>query len=191
MSINPPISEYMHYFTTLVLKKHKVSTVIDVGGTHKLDHRFDVLNANILDGIDGTNLPYSTDEFDASVSIAVLEHVKSKELFLKECIRVAKKVSVHWFPYGDGSEPLDTVNGLKIENFKSSMGHQHPCEVPLYKHLLCLIKEYECNITPLVTCAEHLLMLATMYPALNNDKLYEFILNNNSYLGILLEVIIR
>ena len=99
---NPPISEYMHYWVMRKLKEYGIETLVDMGGVGKLNKWFNVTNANIKKKIDGTCLPYKDNSFDASTSISTLEHVKKGQQlkFLEEAIRVARKVSVHWFHYG-------------------------------------------------------------------------------------------
>lgn len=180
---NKPVSEIMHYQVTKLLKRYEVKTVVDIGGTGKLDGRFeDVVNANVECGIDGTNLPYGDGSFDASVSIATLEHVDNQIKFLSEAIRVAKVISVHWFHYGK--------LGGEVEVFKKKLGHSHPCKLPCEEKMLGFLESipYRYYLWPFVTCSEHLLMLATMNPKLNVEELYKFVDERKGCIGVILEV---
>lgn len=182
-----PISEYLHYTIAKRLKELNIRIVLDMGGTSKMKNRgFSLKNANIKYGIDGRNLPYADNSFDATISIATLEHTgnySDQVQFLNEAIRVSKKISIHWFPYDE--------EGKQIEAFKTKIGHKHPCIVPdrkILQYLNSLTLNYY-KISPFIRADEHLLMLATMYPKLNKPELYEFVLEHRDmYLGIILEV---
>lgn len=159
---NSPVSEYLHDKIVRILKKNNVQTVIDIGGIGKLKNRgFKLVDANIKDGLDGINLPFRDNIFDASISINTLEHVKNQEKFIEESIRIAKKGTFHFFLYGEIAE--------KTEELKKQLDHHHPCHVPPESILR------KGNHYPFCTVSEHLLMLATLYPKLNVRKLYDFI----------------
>jgi len=184
----PIISEYTHAFIAKELTKHKVKKVVDIGGRGRFkDRGFNVTDANLKDGINGTCLPFDDNFFDSSVSVATLEHVGSErkqKKFLLESVRVARVVSIHWFPFDK--------NGKLIENFKTSIGHKHKCIVPKRETIRnCLDKlDIEYWFTPFQSCSEHLLMLASLYPNLNVPELYDFIFKNKSkYLGVMLKII--
>jgi SAM-dependent methyltransferase len=180
-----PISEYIHYRITQKLKLYNIHSVLDIGGTGKMKEReFITTDANIRYGIDGKKLPYPDNSFDATVSIATLEHtgnIENMKKFLNEAYRVAKQTSIHWFPFGK--------LGQKVENFKKKIGHHHPCIVPDYSiidHLDNSNLNY--SIEPFMRIDEHLLLLATMYPKLNKPELYDFIFRNRGHMGIILEI---
>jgi len=185
---NKPISEQIHHYIVEKLKSYGVKTVIDIGGTGKLNSKFVTTNANICKKIDGSNLPYNDKTFDGSVSIATLEHVvKEKQIqFLQESIRVAKLVSLHWFPCGKMAQ--------EAEDLKHKLGHQHPCNLPEEFEIRNFIDttKFRYIITPLQTIVEHMLLLSTMYPYLNVRELYNFLysINLNSHYGILVEIIL-
>lgn len=181
---NKPISEYMHYQVSRILKDADVKTVVDIGGTEKLDWRFKTTNANIRNGIDGADLSYPDGSFDASVSIATLEHVESPVRFLQEAVRVAKKISVHWVHYGKMGED--------VEKFKELIGHKHECTIPSNEEIENFMQSlpYTCSLEPFVTCREHLLLLASIYPKLNMECLYDFIydIDPKTCCGVILTV---
>jgi len=179
---NPPVSEYMHYWIMRKLKEYGVKTIVDMGGTGKFNKWFNVTCANKKKGIDGTCLPYEDKLFDASTSVATLEHVDNQMKFLEEAVRVAKKVSIHWFPYG--------IEGDNIEKFKTLLGHKHPCRIIMEDELVKFLKskKLKYTIVPMVTYREHLLALATLYPKLNVERLYEYLYDNDGWIGILLTI---
>jgi len=159
-----------------------VYEIIDIGGVGKLNDRFEkVCNPNLKDGIDGCRLPYESNSFQASVSIATLEHVQDQVGFLRESIRVAREISVHWFPFGE--------QGEKIEQFKESLGHKHPSLTPTKEVIWEAVSDYGYEIIPFVSCSEHLLCLACLHSKLNIPELYKFIFENlNTYYGVVLKV---
>jgi ubiquinone/menaquinone biosynthesis C-methylase UbiE len=166
-----PARGIIHYHIAGVLKKHGIRSVVDVGGNGSLNAfmpGIKVTNANIKNGIDGTNLPYADNSFDAAVSVAVLEHVKGMHKFLSESVRVARKLVVHWFPYGKDAEI--------VELFKLKIKHNHYCVVPksdCVKFLKGIVKNVE--VYPYTTIAEHLLLLAAQRRNLSRAKLYKYI----------------
>lgn len=177
-----PVTEVVHSYITKILKGHGVSEVIDIGGVGKINDRFQkVFNPNLKDGINGCHLPYESGRFQASISIATLEHVQDQVAFLRESIRVAREISVHWFPFDKAGE--------KIERFKESMGHNHPSITPTKNVIMQAVSEYGSKVIPFVSCSEHLLCLACLHPRLNIPELYEFIFENmNTYYGAVLIV---
>ncbi len=177
-----PVTEIVHSYITKILKDHNICEVIDIGGVGKLNDRFEkVHNPNIKHGIDGCRLPYDSNSFQASVSIATLEHIQDQVGFLRESIRVAGEISVHWFPFGE--------QGEKIERFKESMGHKHPSITPTIEAIADAVSGYHYEIIPFVSCSEHLLCLACLHPKLNIPELYNFIFENiNTYYGAVLKV---
>lgn len=159
---NPPVSEYIHDKIVRILKKNNVHTVIDIGGVGKLKNRgFELTDANIKSGLEGTKLPFEDRSFDASVSINTLEHVKNQEKFIGESMRMARKGTFHFFLCGKIAE--------KTEVLKKQLGHHHLCHVPSES----ILKKG--NHYPFCTVSEHLLTLATLYPKLNRRQLYDFI----------------
>lgn len=177
-----PVTEIVHSYITQRLKEIGIDEIIDIGGVGKLNDRFSkVFNAIISQGVDGCRLPFADGSFQASISIATLEHVHDQVGFLKEAVRVAREISLHWFPFGE--------QGRKIEQFKEMMGHRHPCEIPKQEIIGKAMLGYHYEIIPFVTCSEHLLCLACLYPQLNTPDLYRFIFENmDTYCGAVLKV---
>lgn len=175
-----PISEILHSHIIKRLKEYKIHTLLDMGGKGKIENRgFKVTNADIKYGIDCCKLPFKDRTFDATISIATLEHVGNIEnqiKFIQEAIRVAKYISIHWFP----------INSY-AEKFLEKIGHNHPCNIPNHKIIKGLNLRYE--IIAFTTVKEHFLLLATMYPKLNIPKLYDYIfLHGHETFGIILEI---
>lgn len=161
-----------------------IKTVLDVGGIdNKLDKLtdYEVRDANITCGIDGcNNLPFKDNSFDATVSIATLEHVKEPVKFLEECYRVAKKVTVHWFPFGDFARGAEFL--------KKKHGHWHPCHIPTWQEIDAMKPAFKRGETEYFTnCGEHLLLCMTLTPALKVPEVFEYVLENYSlHYGIIL-----
>jgi len=110
-----------HYAVANILNKHiDCHSVVDIGGNGRLSMFTDmnVVNANITNGIDGQNLPYKDQQFDASVSINTLEHVQHKDKFIKEALRVAKFSAILCFSFNGVMAEVDVL--------KRSMNHKHP-----------------------------------------------------------------
>jgi ubiquinone/menaquinone biosynthesis C-methylase UbiE len=176
-----PISEILHSYIAKRLKEYRVENILDIGGTDKMSNRgFQTINANKRQNIDGRNLPFEDNSFDATVSIATLEHVgniKDQIKFIKEAVRTCKYVSLHWFPIND-----------KAERFLKEIGHNHPCIIPNYE---IIVKKLNLKYitTEFTNVKEHLLLLATMYPKLNVPELYDYILlHGHETFGIILEI---
>jgi ubiquinone/menaquinone biosynthesis C-methylase UbiE len=176
-----PISEYLHQYIASKLKNYQVKTLLDIGGKGKMNNRsFDTTNADIKYGIDGRNLPFEDNSFDATISVATLEHVgniEEQKKFLIEANRVAKKVSIHWFPFNEDAE-----------KFLKEIGHNHPCVVPT-QELLYSISSLKPTLIQRTTVKEHFLLLATIYPKLNTSELYNYIFKHGQEtFGIFLEI---
>ncbi len=176
-----PISEYAHSYITKRLHDYDIKTVLDMGGTGKMKWRgFDVTNANARYKIDGRNLPFKDNSFDATISINTLEHVGNHidhVQFLREAQRVAKIVSIHYFP----------IN-FEAEAFLKKIGHHHPCFLPCEDGIKTLwVGNYHRKY--ILTVREHFLLLATMYPKLNISELYQYIFKHgNETFSILVEM---
>ncbi len=176
-----PVSDYIHFYIAKQLKKYNIKTVLDMGGKGRFANRgFKVINADIKYGIDATNLPFKDNLFDASISIATLEHVgdhnKHKE-FLKEANRVAKKYSIHWIPIHKD-----------VEKFLKELGHNHPCVIPDYDKI-CKELNLTYKFKEFTTIKEHLTFLATIKPKLNMPQLHEYIFNHGEEIyAIVLEL---
>ena len=143
----PIISAVVHYRIAHILRGFpEVRRVVDIGGTGrlKLFGNWEVTDANRR--VNGCDLPYSDDFFDAAISNATLEHVKDQAVFVKEAQRVSRIVAIHWHPAG---EPARRT------------------EVPQ--------KNNKTQLIPCHTVGEHLLTLATLYPKLNTPELHEHI----------------
>ena len=173
------ISDYIHYIIASKIEKN--SSILDMGGKGKMKLWHDVENANIIDGVDATNLSFEDNDFDVTISIATLEHVgdhDKQNKFIQEAIRVCKYKSIHWFPINQD-----------FENFMNFLGHDHKCIVPDIEKLSFQIKSYEQSCTYLITIPEQAFGLSTLYPKLNCKELFEYIIQNrNKYYGILLEI---
>lgn len=176
-----PISEILHSRIAWQLRAYGVRTILDIGGTEKMKNRgFQVTDANKRHGIDGRNLPFEDNSFDATMSVATLEHVGEivdQAKFIKEAVRVCRDVSFHWFP----------INA-EAEAFLKRLGHKHPCIIPSY-HLIMDTLNLNYSIIGRTSLKEHFLLLATMYPKLNKPELYDYIFEHEDEIfGILLEV---
>lgn len=165
-----PISAIVHHKVARYINSSVSETVIDMGGIKKLKlfTNAEVTNANIKGGIDATNLPYPDNSFDAAVSIATIEHVKTapQEKFLEESIRVARKAVIHWLPLGEWASIT--------EKFKEKIAkkYRHDC---LFLDQRIAVK-LGFSVTPFLTVREHLLLLATIYgDDFNNKQTYDFI----------------
>lgn len=169
----PVISMTLHIHVAEILKTHKIKSIIDMGGVGNFKELLDcpVQDANIKKGIDGTKLPYANNTFDASVSIATLEHVDNQLKFLQESSRVAKTMAIHWFPFGSDAED--------IERFKLSLGHPHYCKLPT-DDIIKIARTYFKSVEfyPMCCATEHLLLLATHRPKLNHYILHKYINSN-------------
>lgn len=173
-----PISGMIHNKIKNIINANseKIESILDIGGTGKLGvfGDFNIVNANITEGIDGTRLPYADNSFDATVSIATLEHVSDYNKFLEEAVRVSRMVSIHWFPMG--------LSALKAEKIKEEFGHVHPCILPEYEKIASYSN---ISIQPYMTCREHLLLLSTINKDFATAKWYDTVDNfsDNDYYG--------
>lgn len=158
------ISDYMHYIISSRIEKN--SSIIDMGGKGKMKLlHTDVINANIREGIDATNLPFENNSFDISVSVATLEHAgnEDKQLqFIDESIRIATKKVLHWIPIHE-----------EVELFLKDLKHNHPCIIPKKKILLYL-KEQGFEKIDSITVREHLINLTMIHPKLACNELYKY-----------------
>jgi len=169
-----PISAFVHIAIANMIT-NKNYTVLDMGGNGKLKTYVDnkVTDANIINGIDCTNMPFDDNSFDISVSIAVLEHVKDQDKFIQESIRVTKKKIIHWFPVGECAQDTELL--------KKRFGYKHPCIIP---DLLFFNKYDGWKTIPFMTCESHLLSLMSMNVLKHNKEIYDFIIDNkNEYYG--------
>ena len=74
---------------------------------------------------DGLHLPFKTNAFDKVVSHHVIEHVENPTLFLKECIRVAKKRVLIICPHRWARSRLFRGQGRQHKNyFRCKWFHQ-------------------------------------------------------------------
>ena len=177
-----PVTAVLHWKVLEVLKRYDVRSVLDVGGVGKLGKltNYGVTDVNISTGTDGCNMSFKDDSFDATVSIATLEHVGDQEKFLQECHRVAKKVDIHWFPYGPFAK--------EVEGLKKKYGHQHPCRLSLdLYHWTMVDGGIPYKSEGFIRCGEHLLLCMTLTPSLKAPEVYDYALeNHDEYYGILL-----
>ena len=172
-----PISAKIHHAVSIGLQE--VGSVLDVGGTGRLraflPDGTSLVNANKTAGLDGCDLPYPDDSFEAVVSIATLEHVEDQRAFLEESRRVSSGAVLHWAPFG----PL----GEAVEQFKRRFSsYQHPCVVPTVDVVPDCFK-----VRPLLTVSEHLTLLSTICPEMNCLETYAFATKNRGYYGAIIE----
>lgn len=184
----PVISAYLHWGCSQAALALVPSprSLLDVGGNGRMACFVPcpVTNANILQGIDGTNLPYKDSSFDICTSVAVLEHVSDWKAFLRESVRVGARGAVHWFPLGRVAR--------EIETYKDAAGHVHPCEiyevdeVADYAKTIC--SRY--TLKPFMNVSEQLLLLATVNRKLDVNATYELVRERGSQeYGYLLSLI--
>jgi len=174
------ISDYIH--NTIYTRLINCKTVIDMGGTGKMKKPgLELTNANVRHGIDATNLPFADNSFDASVSIAVLEHVGDEDnqlRFLNESVRVAKKRVLHWFPIDDSAEL-----------FLREKGHRHFSITPSL-NIMSYLEKKNFQTIDYITVREHFINLTMIHPKLASKELYEYAFKNKgTCYGILMELI--
>lgn len=166
-----PVTAVLHWKILSILQQYDIKTVLDVGGIGKLNKLsdYDVTNANLARGIDGCNLPYDDESFDAVISVATLEHVHDQAKFLDECERVSRRRIVHWFPCGPYAED--------VERLKKKYGHWHPCIIP-YLDDIQAKPGIEYDSYPFTHCGLHLLLCMTLTPSLKAPEVYDFIIQS-------------
>ena len=165
------ISSYVHYHVAQTAGAYAPQSVLDMGGMGKM-RRFlscQVTDANLLDKIDATCLPFPDNTFDLSLSIATLEHVEKWEQFLLESVRVCKTAAIHWFPMGRAA--------MDAEHLKAALGHPHPCRVPKAQKLRNFLARCgaKWRMRPLMTMGEHLLLLGTINENLNGCDVFDLV----------------
>lgn len=169
-----PVTAVLQLKVLSILKEYDIKTLLDVGGVGKLAKlsHYDVSEANLASGVDGCDLPFENDSFDATVSVATVEHVEDPVRFLQECYRVAKKASVHWFPCGDYAQ--------EVEDLKEKYGHWHPCQIPPKEFLRIDWTWMKINFKneSFTNCGEHLLLCMTLTPSLKTKEVYDYIIEN-------------
>jgi len=176
-----PIKSLTHNKIANMLKERNTSSVLDMGGVGRLKKfiDIDIADANIIDGQDCTKLDMPDNSFDATISVATLEHIKpeKQKLFIDEALRIAKKTSIHWFPVGPLAEKTDA---LKLKH-----GHKHNSHIPSVKFIEDLkTKHDKSDIEPFMTIQEHLLLLASIRSGLSTKEIYDFALKHkNKYYG--------
>lgn len=163
------ISSFPHWGVAEALSRFSPSSLLDMGGAGRTKDYIvaEVTNANLVDGVDATDLPQLDNSFDATVSIATLEHVDDVRAFLSESIRVARNGAAHWFPAGTAAR--------QAEALKSSLGHHHPCVIPSEDDIKTICNELDCswNMSPYMTIGEHLLLLGTINTAIHCRESFE------------------
>ncbi len=167
-----PVTAVLHWKVEDILWNYDIETVLDVGGIGKLGRLSDykVKDANIKMGYDGQELPFDDNKFDAVASIATLEHVDDQGKFLQECYRVAKKVTVHWFPCG--------MYAREVEDLKKKYNHHHSCRVPTREEINKVAKVFEkSDMYNFITCGTHLLLCMTLVESLKVPEVYDYVLN--------------
>ncbi len=132
------VAEILRTFTEL----SDTSSILDIGGIGRLKWflKGRITDANVIDGVDGCNLPYRSNQFDLCVSINTLEHVFDKDKLIQEALRTSKFGVVLCFPF-DGSM-------IPVEDMKNSIEHYHPLSGPLpnVQHILSLFESFRVEI---------------------------------------------
>jgi hypothetical protein len=171
----PVVAAVVHYSVADLLTKIKPMSVIDMGGTGRINNFLDctVVNANSdihanSVAINCLKLPYRNDNFDAAISIDTLEHVEDHHVFLLESYRVSRRMIVHVFPFGEPAFQLD--------KFKEKYGVAHPCRMPSEKTIGTFLNEINStsNFFPIMSIYEHLLMLMPLYKRINTIESYDY-----------------
>jgi hypothetical protein len=171
-----PITARVHHEVARVARSYEPIDIIDMGGTGKLRTFLDakIVDANIRKGIDCTKLPYGNESFDVAVSIATLEHVDNQPLFLAESLRVSRKGSIHWFPFGEQAAQTENFKAHISKRSKSS--YSHPCVVP-GTDLVQEVSKWDCKALwdVFVSVDEHMLLLSTLYDHFNTGDVFDFV----------------
>ena len=165
------VSAYVHWGVANVVNRFSPISALDMGGVGKLPYFLpcSVTDANIIDNLDATDLPFADNTFDVAVSIATLEHVEHWSSFLLESLRVSKTAAVHWFPMGSAA--------AEAEHLKKKLGHLHPCCIPSKIALEDFLKECVTHWTlvPFMTIGEHLLLICTINPSVNHPDTFSVV----------------
>ncbi|MBN1832784.1 MAG: class I SAM-dependent methyltransferase [Deltaproteobacteria bacterium] len=162
------VSAYVHWGVANVANRFSPKSVLDMGGVGKMSHFLacSVTDANIINNLDATDLPFADNEFDVALSIATLEHVEDWANFLLESLRVSKTAAVHWFPIGSAA--------TEAEHLKKKLGHLHPCCIPSRIEIEDFLMKCDAQWTlaPFMTMGEHLLLLGTINPNINHPDTF-------------------
>jgi SAM-dependent methyltransferase len=162
------VSAYVHWGVANVITRFSPKSALDMGGVGKMLHflRCSVTDANIIDNLDATDLPFADNAFDVALSIATLEHVGDWANFLLESLRVSKTAAVHWFPMGSAA--------TEAEDLKEKLGHFHPCSIlsriAIEDFLMKCSAQW--SLAPFMTIGEHLLLLCTINPNINHPDTF-------------------
>ena len=174
LKILHPVTAVIHWKVIDILSKYDIETVLDVGGVGKMGRLsgYEVIDANIVNPHcpgDGQDLPYVDNSFDAVVSVATLEHVDNQEKFVQECYRVAKKVTVHWFPCG--------MYAKEVEDLKKKYNHHHPCRIPTREEVNKMADMFkQSDQYNFIICGSHLLLCMTLSESLRVPEVYDYVL---------------
>ena len=177
------ISAYVHYGVANVANRFSPELALDMGGVGKMRHFMtcNVTDANIIDDLDATDLPFADHSFDVALSIATLEHVSDWSRFLLESLRVSKMAAIHWFPMGGAA--------FEAERLKKRLGYLHPCSIPSRVAIENFLMKCDAQWTmdPFMTIGEHLLLISTISPNINRDDIFAAVqrIGNEPY-GVLL-----
>jgi hypothetical protein len=182
-----PVTAMLHHRVAEAAKEWHAETILDMGGVGKLSAFIDaeIADANLNCGVDCCDLPYGDDQFDVCVSVATLEHVGNPIDFVRESVRVASRCAIHWFPYGERADKVERFKEAQVPGSAEELGlarrYNHPCTVLGPELIESLSEEgIECELSGFVTVAEHLLLLATLYPELNITPVYDYVERHGS-----------
>jgi hypothetical protein len=188
-----PVSAILHYEVLAIINKYAVKTIVDLGGTGKAQEftAAKVTNINRLDGADALNIKVPDCYFDASMSVATVEHVGEENLgkFFLEAFRVAQVVSTHWLPLAPGAAVADAI--------KNKFGHKHRAQLPDWPRVQKIVNKIKpsgatVQFVPGPTAREHLLLLACMRESMRSLEFYKCVMGcGNSLYGGILHVIMN
>lgn len=181
-----PISAHVHHGICYYVSSFMPDSVVDMGGIGKSSQILEcnVTDANVKNGMNCTDLPFTNNQFDIAMSIATLEHVggcNNQEKFLNESIRVSTIGTVHWFPFGEAAQ--------EAEDLKKLSGFSHPCILPAQEVIDKFIEDNNIiHMSGYVTCREHLLMLCCTFPNRVKDSMYRLIdeFSDRDYYGLII-----
>lgn len=145
------------------IKKSENISVLDIGGGEgKLafflpDNDYCLVEPNV-NGISGTNLPFSEDSFDIVIACHVLEHIPERQRnnFLDQLCEKAKSDVLLLNPFQDETELVNDSLELVLEITGAGWAKEHlDCGLPNIEYVrsYALSKGYDCLVQPNGTMA--------------------------------------
>lgn len=126
MKTIPPVSAMLHYKVLSLTNKLNPKSIIDLGGVGRAQKftSAKVTDINKTDGNDALALRFANKSFDASISVATIEHIGIDNIkqFFHEAFRVARLVSTHWLPLAPYALDVDALN--------ARFGWKHASQTP-------------------------------------------------------------